>query len=230
VKLKLPKPYFEDEWVRLYHGDAWTLLGYSDLVYDALVTDTPYGLNLGVGNDRRPGHGLGKREYDVYRDTPEHYTERIVPIVEHCIAQALKGRAGVFAGPRFQEMPRTLSVGGVYVPNASALSSWGFTDYHPVLFYGKAWDQHLGARHMTLESCATAPKSDHPCPKPLEWMEWLVSRVAAPDDVILDPFAGTGQTLKAARKLGRKSIGFEISERYCELAAANLAQGVLLCG
>ena len=68
----------------------------------------------------------------------------------------------------------------------------------------------------------------HPSPKPLRLMRWLVKSIDA--GTILDPFMGSGTTLRAAKDLGRKAIGVELSERYCEIAAKRLAQEVLPFG
>ena len=69
--------------------------------------------------------------------------------------------------------------------------------------------------------------NDHPTVKPLDLMRWLLTLVTPPRGVVLDPFAGSGSTLKAAKQLGVRAIGIEIEERYCEIAARRLDQGVL---
>jgi DNA modification methylase len=70
-------------------------------------------------------------------------------------------------------------------------------------------------------------KYGHPAPYPLELANRCISLWSLEGDTILDPFAGTGTTLIAARRLDRKAIGIEYEERYCEIAAKRLAQGVL---
>ena len=85
-------------------------------------------------------------------------------------------------------------------------------------------------RPTSMQSFATADPVDHPCPKPLPWMLWLVGLVSQEGETVLDPFAGSGTTLRAARDLGRRAIGIEIEERYCEIAVQRLAQGVLEFG
>lgn len=66
----------------------------------------------------------------------------------------------------------------------------------------------------------------HPCQKPLGLMRELVARLTEPNQTVIDPFAGSGTTLRAAKDQGRKAIGVELEERYCELAARRLEQGV----
>ena len=66
----------------------------------------------------------------------------------------------------------------------------------------------------------------HPAPRRLEHVRWLVEKFSEPGDLILDTFAGIGTTLVAAKQLGRRAIGIEIEEKYCEIAVRRLSQEV----
>lgn len=68
---------------------------------------------------------------------------------------------------------------------------------------------------------------DHPTPKPLALVNFFLNLHSQPGDVVLDPFAGGGTTLRAAKDLGRKAIGIEIDERWCEHIVKRLGQEVL---
>ena len=71
------------------------------------------------------------------------------------------------------------------------------------------------------------PSADeHPTLKPVGLMAHFILLHTDNKDLVLDPFMGSGTTLRAAKDLGRKAIGIEIEERYCEIAAKRLAQGV----
>lgn len=70
-------------------------------------------------------------------------------------------------------------------------------------------------------------ESEHPCPKPLQLWRWLMSKFSKEGELALDPFMGSGTTLRAAKDVGRRAIGIELEERYCEIAANRLRQEVL---
>ena len=76
----------------------------------------------------------------------------------------------------------------------------------------------LGCRATALTSTETAEPNGHPVPKPIGWMLWLVGLASRADDVVLDPFCGSGTTGVAAMRLGRRFIGIEKDPGYAQLA------------
>lgn len=89
--------------------------------------------------------------------------------------------------------------------------------------------QHIIPGRIT-DTDSKGKQADHPCPRKLRHVEWLVRWWSAPSDTVLDPFMGSGTTLRAAKNLGRRAIGIEIEERFCEVAARRLEQTVLHFG
>ena len=86
----------------------------------------------------------------------------------------------------------------------------------------------MGARQDIIIHNETAERFEHSCPKPIKFWSKLLLRGSVKDsDTILDPFMGSGTTLVAAKMLGRKATGIEISERYCQIAKDRLAQEIL---
>lgn len=210
------KPYYDEDGITIYHGDARELVLAADTYADVLVTDPPYGVDF---TGKVTKHTTGVAGYDTNDDAD------VGPEVVGMALERVQ-RAGVFTGiRRMFDYPRPRDVCCVYCPSGAGRGPWGFTCFNPVLFYGSRIGP--GMRPTSIHSFALADDVDHPCPKPLAWMTWLVSMVSKPGETIIDPFAGSGTTLRAARDLGRRAIGIELSERYCEIAAKRLAQGVL---
>lgn len=222
-----PKPYYQDSFVTIYHGDARELL--PTLTADVMVTDPPYGVNLGKhdgATEKRAGY-LVKKSYGGYDDTPENYRAQIVPVLMTGIE--MHDRAAIFGVvPNLWMLPPPSALGGVYLPAGCGRMPWGFQNLAPVLFYGKAPDLHLGSKATTISSSDAAEKNGHPCPKPIKWMTWLVSLCSRQSETVIDPFCGSGTTLRAAKDLQRRAIGIEIDEAYCEIAARRMGQEVLL--
>ena len=210
----------------IYHADCREL----DVLGNVLVTDPPYGVNIGkpgVGmNARKGNHGLHTDAYGSYEDTYENYLEVVVPTIRRYVEAC--ERAAVFTGPHIWELPKATAIGGIYSPAGSGRHPWGFKTFLPVLLYGQSPNLQGGASHPnTLYSTVHAEDNGHPCPKPIEWMRWVVALSTLPSDVAVDPFMGSGTTLRAAKDLGRRAIGIEIDERYCEIAATRMGQEVI---
>jgi hypothetical protein len=163
----------------------------------------------------------------MFDDTRENVREIVIPIIARAIAHAdcvvmTPGLAAMF------DYPEPRAVGWIYYPSGANSGPWGFVCGQPIFYYGK--DPYLAKQLGRLPNCfastESAGDSEHPCPKPIGQMKWLVNRASLDGDIILDPFMGSGTTLRAAKDLGRKAIGIEIEERYCEIAAKRMAQEV----
>jgi site-specific DNA-methyltransferase (adenine-specific) len=208
----------------LYLGDCREILPTLGSV-DAVITDPPYGVNLGehlASKDRRTDRVLVKDAYASYDDTPENFRDIVAPVISSAISTA--DRALVFtAGKSAWMLPAPDAIGGIYMPSGCGRNKWGFASLAHCLLYGQAPDLHLGAKATAKYSADTADKNGHPCPKPISWMMWAVGLASKRGELVLDPFMGSGTTGVACARLGRKFIGIEIDPDYFNIACLRIA-------
>jgi len=100
-------------------------------------------------------------------------------------------------------------------------------------FFGKIPSSIPGRRLLTSQTLTadnTGKSSDHPCPRKLSHVKYLVWQCTDENDIILDPFMGSGTTAVAAKQLGRSFIGIEVNPEYCAIAEDRLRQEELFNG
>ena len=218
------KPYYQDGAVTIYHGDSLKILETIDRV-DLVLTDPPYGVGGGsgtIGNQRK-----GRHAYKIFIDSKENIERLVVPIFRLALSKA--DRAIITPGPiMLTSYPAPDSFGVFYQPATAGMQRWGRADSQPIFYYGK--DPRAGKTIQPSSWTLTeAPeKNGHPCPKPIKAWSRLLEKGSLAGETVLDPFMGSGTTLRAAKDLGRKAIGIELEEKYCEIAAKRMAQEVLL--
>jgi site-specific DNA-methyltransferase (adenine-specific) len=221
------KPYYDHAGITIYHGDCRDVL--AAVTADALVTDPPYGMGLGKHGGAKDcrTRELRRGAYASYDDTPENYRATVAPSI--ALALSIVKRGAVFGlAPSIWSLPPPSALGAIHIRAANGRSPWGFQNLSPILFYGQAPNLHLGAHNTVFTASGRAdPECGHPCPKPVEWLVWLVGIASISGETVIDPFMGSGTTLRAAKDLGRRAIGIEIEEKYCEIAAKRMAQEVL---
>ncbi len=199
-------PYYQDNAVTIYHGDCREILpGLAPV--DLVLTDPPYGLGdkWQGGKVKWPLHH-GQMVWDsaIVKELPE--------LIQH-------GRQQIIWGGHLYPLPASR---GWFV--------WDKLERNDAFTSGQAelaWS-NLDQPIRVWRRCSTAIMSTHkihPTQKPIELMTWCLWFTDG--GLILDPFMGSGTTLRAAKDLGRKAIGIEIEEKYCEIAARRMSQEVL---
>ena len=99
-------------------------------------------------------------------------------------------------------------------------STIGFNDWEPHV----VWGRPNKPMHDYFSTRCGFEENGHPCPKPIEYALWLVSRAASHQETILDPFMGSGTTGAACAKLGRRFIGIEKERQYFDIACRRIEQ------
>lgn len=219
------KPYYSDQYCTIYHGDCREVLPALPKV-DLVLTDPPYGVS-GEQNSKTAGSPK-KNSYGTFIDSIEYVKRVVIPAIT--VALSKTHRAIITPGNRCLTMyPIPSSFGCFFQPASVGLQPWGRADSQPILYYGKFPhdSRRIPGQKCSYELTEAPEHNGHPCPKPFDaWMK-LLTTGSVNGDTILDPFMGSGTTLRAAKDLQRKAIGIEIEEKYCEIAARRLSQEVL---
>lgn len=210
----------------IYLGDCLDILPLlPDNSVDLVLTDPPYGIGDMVSGNISKGR-LHKTRYTKFVDSVQYVKEHVIPAIEICLS--ISTRMIITPGWKcLKHYPQWNSFGGFYMPAAVGMQLWGSSDCQPILYYGKPHD--IGKRIHKCSFQLTEPPScsEHPCSKPYKAWSKILSLRSETDNNILDPFLGSGTTAVAAKNLGRRFIGIEISEKYCEIAVDRLRQGVM---
>ena len=213
----MPKPYYEHGGITIYHGDCREIL--PELVTpDLIITDPPYGINYrGNTLSIRKKVGIGKVE--IVGDDKEPELGFVLNMSCDVVA---------FGANNY---PRQLPHRGRWIcwdkrvdPKADKMLGSPFELAWRNVDHG--FDKMIRIMHGGVVNADGRGKRYHPTQKPIS----LITRIIQmyPSAIyIADPFMGSGTTLRAAKDLGRKAIGIEIEERYCEIAANRLRQEVL---
>lgn len=236
------RPYYDHKGITIYNGDCRDILPELEPV-DLVLTDPPYGITQNNwDNDeaakvvldfplsvftcgerlfaslvtQKPDRFLYVWIWDRVNRFTDFLNAKTRPMRQHEIVAVFGDSKNINFKPikkdgRYQKR----HVGEKRAGNYGKSSSHGYGDFveglHPTsIIHFKA-----GKTNSQL----------HPTEKPVALFDYMIRTYSA--DTILDPFAGSGTTLVAAKELNRRAIGIEIEERYCEIAARRLSQEVL---
>lgn len=226
------KPYYEQDGITIFHGDCREILPTIEHgIADLILTDPPYGIDFDYG--------------DGHDDDPVAYPSFIWSVIESaerllkpggavvCFQSATNARKWVDWFPRDW---RLIALPKTFVQMRPTLLQWA-TDY--VLYWhveGKTasgfreWQPGV-SRDWFVSTLTNIPRShllkQHPCPRPIDLVSYLIGCLCPPGGLVVDPFGGSGTTARAAMDLGRRAVVIELEQRYCDLAVRRLAQQVL---
>ncbi len=233
------EPYYEQDGITIYNADCRDVLPQLEMVDLVLVTDPPYEIKTKFGSSDLYGKRTMQFDFDIAGVTervvlpafelalpkcqsfhtflePEQYAP--IAVIARRLGFTMKPFAKIKACPP-PPMP------GNWWPSGFELAAYG---YKPGAFFGDTSGKRVNC--VTYDSYRHGirqyEKANHPTQKWLPMIAYLLRCLIPSDGIALDPFMGSGTTLRAAKDLGLKAIGIEVEEKYCETAAKRLSQSV----
>lgn len=186
---------------------------------DLVLTDPPYGIGIAKGTKGKAR--AHKFNYGNECDSPEYIKAKCVPAIIECIRIS----KAVILTPGSKCMtfyPPPDAFGCILQPATCGMQKWGRADSQPIFYYGKDPRAGKDIRFCSFKTTEKPSCPQHPCSKPQKLWEILVDKGSLEDTLILDPFCGSGTTCVAAKRLGRRYIGIDISLEYCDIARKRL--------
>lgn len=234
-------PYYHEDGIKIYQGDCRYLFAEigKDNFFDLTITSPPYnggGKNLGY----QPNSTVGQSFYDEYSDNlpPAEYEDFIM----HCFFQTLQlsrysfwnlqylsATRGIFS-KMFCETPADVFIWQKQA-QSQIVGDMMAKGFEMVLMFGPKsakFPYNNFPANGYVPNIKTWYKSEffpeHHATFPYELPAYFIQHFTKPGDLIFDPFMGTGTTLLAAKRLGRRAVGIDISKKYCDLAIKRVSQ------
>ena len=219
------KPYYQDDYVTIYHGDCREILPELPKV-DLVLTDPPYGIDIALSG-QVGGSVLASNTQHIASD----WDSDRLSTKEVGLLLAAGDAQMIFGGNYIADLLPPSACWLVWNKRGN-LPSNNFADCEliwtslskPVRLYTYLWQGMLQGDMKNKEW------HFHPTQKPVSLMKWCILQAGESVSTIIDPFMGGGSTIRAALDLGRKCTGIEIEERYCEIAAKRCSQSVMELG
>lgn len=215
-------PYYQDEWVKIYNADCRNVISDIDSC-DALVTDPPFGIAWSRA---------------TWSDNPLDYDELMKWLIKESNRIIVNGWCFCFQAmpnvSRFHEwFPEGWRIFAACKNFAQIRKTGVWHSWDPVVFWHNGPNTGPNTNHVNRDyfvgntAGVFGIKNGHPCPKPIDTMRHIVQLAVSDGGIVLDPFAGSGTTGRAAKDTGRRAILIEMEERYCEIAAKRMSQDML---
>jgi site-specific DNA-methyltransferase (adenine-specific) len=227
----------------IWNGDSTTLAMNIKGPINAIVTDPPYGMAFKSGSAQTAAGKKWVEEIANDADLDEAigvFIAAMLPLVDKTADQA-----EMYVFTRWNMVGRWIEAVNALEPFAvknmlvwdkgtpgmgDVEANWGFS--HEVIIYAKKGRRPIPSRRSSIIAVDRTPSSQHihPTQKPVQLIEILLKMSTDVGDLVVDPFAGSGSTIVACERLGRRGIGIELSESFAERARARLGQNLLELG
>lgn len=240
-------PYYQDARVTIYHADMFDVLPQLGGI-GAVITDPPYSSGGAFRGDRAQQTSTKYVQSGTQAYRPEFAGDNRDQrsFLAWCALWMNAARLASIPGApiaafidwrQLPTMTDAVQAGG-WVWRGIAVWSKKFGRPSPAGFSSACEYVVWGTNGPALErtdypagvfECQSPQDREHIAQKPEQVMQW-VCRIAPPAGTVLDPFMGSGTTLVSAKAMGRRAIGIEVDERYCEIAARRCSQETLDLG